>query len=60
MISTAWFAGRYGEIFGAALLDQLTLDPGHLVLVDPIADRSPAAGPTDPAGPERANIAPPP
>lgn len=60
VISTAWFAGRYGEIFGAALLDQLTLDPGHLVLVDPIADRSPAAGPADPAGPERANIASPP
>ncbi len=56
-ISTAWFAGRYGEIFGAALLDQLTLDPRHLVLVDPNADRSPAASPP---APDRANIPPPP
>lgn len=60
VISTAWFVGRYGEIFGAALLDQLTLDPRHLVLVDPNADRSPPAGPADPADPDRANIAPPP
>lgn len=56
VISTAWFAGRYGEIFGEAVLDQLTLDPRRLVLVDPNADRSPAGAP---AGEDRANIAPP-
>ncbi len=43
LLSTAWFAGRYGEIFGAALLDQLTLDPRQLAVIDPTADRSPAA-----------------
>ena len=42
VLSTAWFAGRYGGDFGAALLEQLALDPRHLVLVDPHAGRSPA------------------
>ena len=37
VLSTAWFAGRYGEGFGAALLDQIALDPRYLVLVDPTA-----------------------
>ena len=55
VLSTGWFAGRYGAIFGLALLDQLTLDPRHLVLVDPNADRS---AETAPAGQDRANIAP--
>ena len=53
LLSTAWFAGRYGEIFGAALLDQLDLDPRRLVLVDPTADRSPARSTPDR---DRANI----
>ena len=54
VLSTAWFAGRYGAIFGQALLDQLVLDPRRLVLVDPNADRS--AGTASP-GQDRANIA---
>ena len=37
VLSTAWFAGRYGEGCGAALLDQLVLDPRSLVVVDPTA-----------------------
>ncbi|MEO7795271.1 MAG: bacillithiol biosynthesis BshC [Thermoanaerobaculia bacterium] len=57
VLSTAWFAGRYGEIFGAALLDQLTLDPRRRALIDPNADRSSGGAP---AAQERANIAPPP
>ena len=40
LLSTAWFAGRYGEGFGGALLEQLALDPRRLVLVDPTAERS--------------------
>ncbi len=43
VVSTAWFAGRYGGHFGQALLEQLELDPRRLVLVDPNADRSPVA-----------------
>jgi bacillithiol synthase len=54
VLSTAWFAGRYGEVFGAALLEQLVLDPRRLVLVDPNADRSPVAA--SPLDGERANI----
>ena len=57
VLSTAWFAGRYGAIFGQALLDQLVLDPRRLVLVDPNADRS---AETAPPGQDRANIATPP
>jgi len=34
-LSAAYFPGRYGEGFGAALLDQLELDARHLTLVDP-------------------------
>ena len=57
VLSTAWFAGRYGAIFGQALLDQLVLDPRRLVLVDPNADRS---ADTAPPGQDRANIPTPP
>ncbi len=57
LLATAGFAGRYGEVFGAALLDQLALDPRRLVLVDPTRDRSPERSDS---GPNRANIAPPP
>lgn len=39
LLSTAWFAGRYGEGFGDALLEQLALDPRRLALVDPTAER---------------------
>lgn len=35
VLSTAYFAGRYGDSFGEALLDQLRLDPRTLVVVDP-------------------------
>jgi bacillithiol biosynthesis cysteine-adding enzyme BshC len=35
VISSAFFPGRYGEGFGAALLDQLSLDPRRLAVVDP-------------------------
>lgn len=35
VISSAYFPGRYGEGFGAALLDQLSLDPRRLSVVDP-------------------------
>lgn len=34
-LSAAYFPGRYGEGFGAALLDQLELDPSRLSIVDP-------------------------
>ncbi len=34
-LSAAYFPGRYGERFGAALLDQLDLDPRRLSLIDP-------------------------
>lgn len=54
VLSTAWFAGRYGAIFGQALLEQLTLDPRRLSLIDPNADRSAEASA---AGRDRANIA---
>ncbi|MEO8198489.1 MAG: bacillithiol biosynthesis BshC [Thermoanaerobaculia bacterium] len=40
VLATAWFAGRYGEDFGATLLEQLDLDPRRLVLIDPHAARS--------------------
>jgi len=53
VLSTAWFAGRYGAIFGQQLLEQLTLDPRQLVLIDPNADRS---AQTTPPGRDRANI----
>ncbi len=53
VLSTGWFAGRYGALFGEALLEQLTLDPRRLALVDPNADRSAAAAPS---GQDRANI----
>ena len=56
VLSTAWFAGRYGELFGQTLLEQLTLDPRRLVLIDPNADRSPVAAPNVK---DRANISPP-
>jgi bacillithiol synthase len=48
VLSTAWFAGRYGDTFGQALLEQLKLDPRRLVVVDPFADRSPALASTGP------------
>ena len=35
VISAAYFAGRFGEAFGAALLDQLDLDPRRLSVIDP-------------------------
>jgi hypothetical protein len=54
VLSTAWVAGRYGAIFGQALLEQLTLDPRRLSLIDPNADRSAEASA---AGRDRANIA---
>jgi uncharacterized protein YllA (UPF0747 family) len=53
VLATAWFAGRYGAIFGQALLEQLDLDPRQLGIVDPNADRSPA---TTPPERDRANI----
>lgn len=56
VLSTAWFAGRYGETLGAALLEQLALDPRYLVLLDPGLDRSPATSAA--TGADRANIAP--
>lgn len=71
VLSTAWFAGRYGDLFGQALLDQLELDPRRLVLVDPNAPTAPnaPAAPTGadadrspetaPPGQDRANIASP-
>ncbi len=34
-LSSAYFPGRYGDGFGAALLDQLDLDPSRLSVVDP-------------------------
>ncbi len=34
-LSAGYFPGRYGEGFGAALLDQLELDPSRLSLIDP-------------------------
>ena len=34
-LSAAYFPGRYGDGFGAALLDQLELDPSRLSVVDP-------------------------
>ncbi len=61
LLSTAWFAGRYGEGFGEALLEQLALDPRRLVLVDPTAERSESADEPPPSGSaaaaNRANIA---
>jgi bacillithiol synthase len=41
VLSTAWFAGRYGDGFGAALLDELALDPRTLAIVDPTASVKP-------------------
>jgi len=35
VLSTSYFAGRWGEGFGARLLDALDLDPGRISLVDP-------------------------
>lgn len=35
VLASAWFAGRWGEAFGARLAAQLDLDPRHLSLVDP-------------------------
>ncbi len=34
-ISAGYFPGRYGELFGPALLDQLDLDPRTLSVIDP-------------------------
>jgi len=34
-LAAAWFAGRWGETFGARLADQLDLDARRLSLVDP-------------------------
>lgn len=34
-LCAAYFPGRYGDGFGAALLDQLDLDPSRLSVVDP-------------------------
>lgn len=35
VLAAAWFAGRWGESFGARLADQLDLDARRLSLVDP-------------------------
>ncbi|MCB1009755.1 MAG: bacillithiol biosynthesis BshC, partial [Acidobacteria bacterium] len=43
-LSAGFFPGKYGESFGAALLDQLGLDPRYLSVVDPTRPTAPAAG----------------
>jgi bacillithiol biosynthesis cysteine-adding enzyme BshC len=62
VLASAWFVGRYGDVFGEALLEQLSLDPRRLVLIDPTADRSARSDSSHvlqgPAASERANIAP--
>jgi uncharacterized protein YllA (UPF0747 family) len=59
VLAAAWFVGRYGSQFGEALLEQLTLDPRRLVLVDPTADRSDRSPVGSAPRPDRANIAQP-
>ena len=57
VISTAWFAGRYGASFGQALLEQLVLDPRLLVLIDPNAPNADRSAEIAASGQDQANIA---